>query len=968
MSMSQNVAVRLLALLIVASFACKASFAQEAKKSGFKSTINRFLGVGSKPAEDQPAASVSARPSEDMIDVPAVPQVELPNDEETSDTTSEPEPPRSKALIKARPTGGLFKGGLFHPLRSINNNLKGNAEATDDDIPDASENETEQAAAREPVAVNPPQNKLVAPKPPSIEPFSKLAVPPSAVAGMQRVPPSSQGRATDLPPTQVMIPSTIGNARANTASLPQIVSGNSARGQSLPATNPTSLRSANINNQLEPLNAQSSSRRSQASASPSVVSPLKQIERTEPIEFDKPTDMAIEQSTINLNTSIAREEEFPSVSRRPVATQSPTSTSNELEAGSIPQVSRRAPTTSNAALDVRTPTNNTSSTEATRPEFVITGGPKAQASPSTSTAQLLPDPISLPQNNMAMRPNRTVANPTTFQSPLKDLASGTATAASPNANTKPTQMVVPNTTAPAMPQSLYSQTKPSPSATTSTSSQSKSTANTFVQSPAPSATAMTPTANVAQGNTLMQMEIPKLQLWVEGPDKLRVDRPVTYKVLAKNEGQQGVVGLLVSALVPAGMSAKDTKVSTGTIEAEDLEDNTQSLLWELPELAPGQVHELTFDLLASKPENFGLDIEWTVMPQSDVAKVASIQPQLLIGLEGPTDVLYGKPEQYHLKVRNPGNAPVDDVILALSADSFGTKESSIGRLAAGEEREINVELTFQQAGQQAVRADAISKATDLTSVSDIKINVSQVRLETACQIPDRQYQGSFADYVFTVENVGEVPAADAVCEIALPPGTVVAELPAGVRYVNNALMWELESMQPHSENSMQLNLQLNALGEQPLELVVKNAHGDNSTCKATVQVETISDLQLTVIDPTAPAPVSENVTYQLVIHNRGARPAREVSVIAQFSDGIEPISSNSEGADLMPGQVMFEPLQEIGPGEKVTLTISAVASKSGMHRFRAEVQCDNGETLLVQEESTRFLTTAVRNDSTSVKR
>ncbi len=119
-----------------------------------------------------------------------------------------------------------------------------------------------------------------------------------------------------------------------------------------------------------------------------------------------------------------------------------------------------------------------------------------------------------------------------------------------------------------------------------------------------------------------------------------------------------------------------------------------------------------------------------------------------------------------------------------------------------------------------------------------------------------------------------------------------------------------------------------------------------------------------MVDPVAPAPVSENVTYELVIHNRGARPAREVTVIAQFSDGIEPVAFTGETAQLVPGQVLFEPIAEIGAGEKVTLTISAIASVSGMHRFRAEVQCDNGETQLVQEESTRFLSTAAKPDGT----
>ncbi len=207
--------------------------------------------------------------------------------------------------------------------------------------------------------------------------------------------------------------------------------------------------------------------------------------------------------------------------------------------------------------------------------------------------------------------------------------------------------------------------------------------------------AATPAAT-STPDALLEMSIPQLKLWVQGPQKLRVDRPAAFEIIAKNEGSAGVVGLLVSALVPPGVNASEMKVDTGTLESESLEDKSQSLLWQLPELPPGEVRKLTINLAATKPENFGLDLEWTVLPQTDVVKLQSLQPQLLIGLEGPSEALFGKPETYKIKVRNPGNAPVEDVQFSLTADSFGTKEARLGTIPAGDERTLEVELTFQQ--------------------------------------------------------------------------------------------------------------------------------------------------------------------------------------------------------------------------------------------------------------------------------
>jgi hypothetical protein len=110
------------------------------------------------------------------------------------------------------------------------------------------------------------------------------------------------------------------------------------------------------------------------------------------------------------------------------------------------------------------------------------------------------------------------------------------------------------------------------------------------------------------------------------------------------------------------------------------------------------------------------------------------------------------------------------------------------------------------------------------------------------------------------------------------------------------------------------------------------------------------------------------VTYELVVTNRGTKPARAVRVLAQFSNGIEPVNASGQSHRLVPGQVLFDPIGSVGPGEKVTLKVIAEANEAGMHRFRAEVQCEDGDVQLVQEESTRYLATARSDRSPTVLR
>ena len=103
------------------------------------------------------------------------------------------------------------------------------------------------------------------------------------------------------------------------------------------------------------------------------------------------------------------------------------------------------------------------------------------------------------------------------------------------------------------------------------------------------------------------------------------------------------------------------------------------------------------------------------------------------------------------------------------------------------------------------------------------------------------------------------------------------------------------------------------------------------------------------------------MTYEIQVFNRGSKEATGISLVAQFSEGIEPTNATGHRADILPGQVVFEPIETIPAGGEVTMRITAKAAQDGNLRFRTELNCGDPETKLVAEESTRFY------GSTSVK-
>jgi hypothetical protein len=88
--------------------------------------------------------------------------------------------------------------------------------------------------------------------------------------------------------------------------------------------------------------------------------------------------------------------------------------------------------------------------------------------------------------------------------------------------------------------------------------------------------------------------------------------------------------------------------------------------------------------------------------------------------------------------------------------------------------------------------------------------------------------------------------------------------------------------------------------------------------------------------------------------NRGSQAARKVKLIMQFSDGVEPVSFEGCEARIVPGQILCQPLAQLGPGEQATLRIKAQAHQAGAHHFRIEVTTADDDSRLVSEGTTRF--------------
>jgi hypothetical protein len=187
-------------------------------------------------------------------------------------------------------------------------------------------------------------------------------------------------------------------------------------------------------------------------------------------------------------------------------------------------------------------------------------------------------------------------------------------------------------------------------------------------------------------------------------------------------------------------------------------------------------------------------------------------------------------------------------------------------------------------------------------------------------------------------------------------------MPRGVKYLGgidsavvqgNTLKWELTALAPGATRSYQFQCTMVSTGEHLFAFDCKGTAAGNADVSITTSVQSIADLVLSISDPTAPAPIGSDVTYEIVIRNRGSKEAVDVRTIAQFSHGIEPQRIEGQSGEVVTGQVLFDPIPRIGPGQEVRLRVIAQADRAGHHRFRTEVRA--GDTVLVAEEATHYM-------------
>lgn len=446
-------------------------------------------------------------------------------------------------------------------------------------------------------------------------------------------------------------------------------------------------------------------------------------------------------------------------------------------------------------------------------------------------------------------------------------------------------------------------------------------------------------------------ELPGIRVVTNGPSTMMLRQSGQYEIRVENRGSIDATGVILRATIPVWAELRSRTASRGNVENET-QGSTERLVWQIDHLAAGSSEQMSVRFTASQSGTFDLDVDWTLLPQKNMTQVKVQEPKLELTIEGPDEVVYGDSQTYKVRILNPGDGTAANVVFTLSPNSAAPQSQRIGDIPPGKEAQFDVELTAQDLGDLQIHGLA-SADLDLRTESIKAIKVAAAKLEAIFSGPELKYQNTNAMYSLQVSNTGAAASENILAALRLPPGVKYIDGMESAALQNNILKWEIASLPPGATRDYQFRCAMTSTGEHLFAFDCSGTAAGNANVSIATRVESIADLVLTVSDPPAPAPIDSDVTYEIVIHNRGSKEATNVKTIAQFSHGIEPLRIEGQKGEVVTGQVLFDTIPRIGAGQEVRIRVIAKADKAGHHRFRAEVQ--SGDTVLVAEEATHYM-------------
>jgi uncharacterized repeat protein (TIGR01451 family) len=446
---------------------------------------------------------------------------------------------------------------------------------------------------------------------------------------------------------------------------------------------------------------------------------------------------------------------------------------------------------------------------------------------------------------------------------------------------------------------------------------------------------------------------PSLELEKIAPQEVQVGRPARFEIKVRNVGRAAAQHITVIDQVPQG---------TRLIDADPpcQRGAEGALRWQLGALGPGQETSIVMQLLPEQEGEIG-SVAQVIFHSQAAVRTVSTRPQIAIEHQVVEQALIGDQVRMLLAITNRGTGATSNLVLeatlpeALGHPAGAELEYPIGALRPNETKRIDLALKAQRPG--AAPCYFLAREEGQTLAEDrVSLNVLSPQLQVGVNGPKVRYLDRQATYSVAVANPGTAPATNL---------ELVAYLPRGLKYISadnqgqydpqrHAVLWGLQELPAGVMGASQLIVVPTEPGEQRIRVEGKADLRLEHAFEQPVLVETLSELQFSVVDAADPIEVGSETTYEIRLQNRGSRAASQVRLAVEFPPELAPIGGEGPtNVGVRGQQLIVEPLPSLAPNSQVTYQIRAKGLRKGDPRIRVLVASDESPNPVTKEESTR---------------
>ena len=376
-------------------------------------------------------------------------------------------------------------------------------------------------------------------------------------------------------------------------------------------------------------------------------------------------------------------------------------------------------------------------------------------------------------------------------------------------------------------------------------------------------------------------------------------------------------------------------------------------IWDVGYLAAGQSETRQFEVVGDQVGTLSncLAVEYT---PTLCIETAIVQPQLALTKQGPAEAIYCAPFTYTYTVTNDGTGVANDVVIEdelpdglVVADpamgSGSTVRAEVGTLAGGASETLAVPIEATEPGTYGSRASASSGSLEVNS-QEVTTAVREGVLDLAAEGPDLTYVGVPVDYRLVVSNSGDAASRPTTLNLALAGGgEALAEREVPALEPGQEQVYRVTTLAGARGGDMTLRATLEPFCEKAEEVVAT----------VSTEVETISALQLEVIDTQDPVRLGDETVYIITVLNEGSQREDNVALSGELPDTLEFVGGTGNGDVTGQGQtVNFAPVS-IEPGAEAKWEVTVNAVRDGQGQFALRLSAPSLERDAVEDEPTR---------------